>query len=346
MAISITCPTCRKQYNLRDDMAGRTLKCAECNDIIVVPLSEVDSEQPTGQGSTSDRSEQPKGRLWDRVLAGEDFEQPQKQEVEVELDTSEGGVFDYDKYLMRQKLLTIVSQKYTVMNERSEPLIYVLRPPHLMQSCLAAFVLILFLAGGAGGMIFCFSQIGGPAGIAVGIALLLVGIAIAIFAFWKLVPRRHVTFYEDEAYEQPLMRVLQDQKFFLINAWFTLIDDQGEVLCRFKKNHLYNIFRKRWYIFDPDGNLLMTVKEDSLIISLLRRTIGAIFEGVVEMIFGAIFRTNFIFITPNDQVIGEFNRKFTITDRYVLDLTADRKRTLDRRIAVAMGVLLDTGESR
>jgi hypothetical protein len=45
-------------------------------------------------------------------------------------------------------------------------------------------------------------------------------------------------------------------------------------------------------------------------------------------------------------VIGEFNRKFTILDRYVLDLTADPGRNLDRRIALALGVMLDTGERR
>ena len=37
-------------------------------------------------------------------------------------------------------------------------------------------------------------------------------------------------------------------------------------------------------------------------------------------------------------MIGEFNRKLTLLDRYVLDLTADRQRVFDRRIALALGV--------
>ena len=45
-------------------------------------------------------------------------------------------------------------------------------------------------------------------------------------------------------------------------------------------------------------------------------------------------------------MIGEFNRKLTLLDRYVLDLTADRERVFDRRIALALGVMLDTGERR
>jgi hypothetical protein len=47
-----------------------------------------------------------------------------------------------------------------------------------------------------------------------------------------------------------------------------------------------------------------------------------------------------------DEVLGEFNKKFSLRDRYVLDLTADKSRFLDRRIALAVGVLLDTGERR
>ena len=46
------------------------------------------------------------------------------------------------------------------------------------------------------------------------------------------------------------------------------------------------------------------------------------------------------------EVFGEFNRKFTLFDRYVLDLSADADRTFDRRIALAVGVMLDTGERR
>jgi hypothetical protein len=42
----------------------------------------------------------------------------------------------------------------------------------------------------------------------------------------------------------------------------------------------------------------------------------------------------------------QINRKFTLHDRYVLGLTPDRLRILERRIAVAVGVLLDTGERR
>jgi hypothetical protein len=58
-------------------------------------------------------------------------------------------------------------------------------------------------------------------------------------------------------------------------------------------------------------------------------------------------RTNFIILAgPTDRVIGEFNRKFTLFDRYVLDMSADREHLIDRRVALALGIMLDSGERR
>ncbi len=88
----------------------------------------------------------------------------------------------------------------------------------------------------------------------------------------------------------------------------------------------------------PDGTVLYMAKEDSIILSLLRRLVGPLL---------GFLRTNFIICRgDSDEVIGEFNRKFTILDRYVLDLKADRTRSLDRRVGLALGVMLDTGERR
>jgi len=40
------------------------------------------------------------------------------------------------------------------------------------------------------------------------------------------------------------------------------------------------------------------------------------------------------------------NRKFQLRDRYVLDLSGDHERKLDRRVAVALAVGLDTLQNR
>ena len=58
-------------------------------------------------------------------------------------------------------------------------------------------------------------------------------------------------------------------------------------------------------------------------------------------------RDRYIFTRgESDVVIGEFNRKMTLLDRYVLDMTRDARRVIDRRVALALGVMLDSGERR
>jgi hypothetical protein len=120
-----------------------------------------------------------------------------------------------------------------------------------------------------------------------------------------------------------------------------VLTPEGTPLGRMKKNYLYNIFRKKWSVVDPEAKPILIAREDSLILSLLRRFLGPLF---------GLLRTNFVLLTPGpdgqEQIRGEFNRKLTIFDRYVLDVTRDRPRTIDRRLAVALGVLLDTGEHR
>jgi len=78
--------------------------------------------------------------------------------------------------------------------------------------------------------------------------------------------------------------------------------------------------------------------EDSILLSMLRRFFGPLF---------GLLRTNFMIMSPDfSDVLGELNRKLTLFDKYVLDLTHDPDRLLDRRIALALGVMLDTGEHR
>jgi hypothetical protein len=62
-----------------------------------------------------------------------------------------------------------------------------------------------------------------------------------------------------------------------------------------------------------------------------------------------LLRTNFIILAGDGsdrRELGQFNRKFTLFDSYVLNMSTDPEQTIDRRLAVAIGVMLDTGERR
>lgn len=329
MPIDVRCASCDAAYRLKDEYAGRKVKCPKCASVLEVPA----------------------GRPASAFEVVEDDDQPADDGFPPDL----AEAFRRDKFLLRQKLWSI-KEKYTVGDEDGDPVLWVERPAHVLKGLLAVMVglLVMFVAAGLGAFvgIAVGQAIDGPRGV-VGPVLAgllgLLGFALGLVVLVSLYPKRHITFYADKAQEDPLMRAFQDHKWVFINQWYTLADDTGAVLCRFRKNFLHGIFRRRWYIHGPDGDIRFVVKEDSLILSLLRRTIGYVLDEIplLGLALAAALRTNFIYTREADgKVLGEFNRRLTFLDRYVLDLTEDEDRELDRRVAVAMGVLLDTGERR
>jgi uncharacterized protein YxjI len=299
MPVLVTCE-CGNAYDLKDEFAGKLVKCPKCGR---------PARAPSGSVAT----------------------------------TQVDPAFDRDIFLLRQQLLKI-SEKYDVGDEQGNKIIFVERPAHFLRNLgsLLAVLAIIFAAVTLAGS---FEETAAPPsdlGALKAIAALLLIFVVAPVVGIALSVKRHVTFYRDESKRERLLDILQDKKFQPITRTFTVRDARGRPIARLGKNVLFNVIRKRWYVWAPGGGpdrrLLFLAKEDSVILSLLRRFIGPLF---------GLLRTNFIFLPAGtEDVIGEFKRKFTILDRYVLDMSADSQRMMDRRVAIALGVMLDTGERR
>lgn len=252
--------------------------------------------------------------------------------------------FRRHRFLLKQRMMTI-SHKYDVADEAGGSLMFVHRPAHMGRMLLGALVTLVFMFGfAAGGIALAVSlektnetlaAICGVGGVAIGI---IGGIALAVI----MSPKRHITFYTDQSKVGRLLEVLQVNKLHLLVGTYAVMDAEGEPLAMLKKFYLTDIIRKRWKCTDAEGNHLCTILEDSWARSILRRLLGQF-----SPLLAIAFRTNFIIIEPvTNKKLGMFNRKATILDRYVLDMTTDPDHVIDRRIAVAIGVLLDTAERR
>jgi len=246
-------------------------------------------------------------------------------------------LFERDKFLIRQKRIAI-SAKYYIADEGGREIAFAHRPSALLRLLAVPFCLFIWLPLSftiAAFLVGHERAKPNPAFAPVAFGLAFVGAAGIIYL---LLPLRHTTFYRSADMREPLMHVQQLRKIGLINMPYHLFDADGTLLAELRKNYLYNIIRKRWYISDPAGQLICVAIEDSILLSLLRRFLGPML---------GMLRTNFVIVRPDFQEeLGEFIRKFTLFDKYVLDLTQDPNRTLDRRIALALGVMLDTGENR
>ena len=243
--------------------------------------------------------------------------------------------FDRDVFLLRERVFTIRS-KYEVLAANGTPILYVERPTYPVRTLFAYFVALIASLTAARWLLGPFPEDGG------GGLLVLVGFPLVAFVFlvvsMSLRPRRHVTIYRDDSRRETLLRVLQNQRVAVLTRTYTVVTPSGEPLASLRKTYLHNIIRKRWYVATPGGEPIAMAIEDSIVLSLLRRVLG---------VFLGFLRTNFLLVRGSDEaVLGEFNRKFTLFDRYVLDLSADPDRAFDRRVALALGVMLDTGERR
>lgn len=296
MPVTVTCG-CSKTFSLKDEYAGRMVKCPGCG------------------GSV-------------RVRAATTELTPQ---------SDADPVFGRDVFLLRQQVLRI-NERYTVSDEGGKPILFVERPAHFFRNLLAVFGSLLAAGAWIVGLTAAAAALGSGTFSDILSVVGVVGfVPVLVIAGMTLGKKRHVSFYTGEDRTVCVLEVLQDQKLHFINATFTVLGADGTVLGQFRKNYLFNLIRRKWDVLDQDGKVVWVAREDSIILSLVRRVVP----------FMGLLRTNFIFQRPgSDSVLGEFRRKMTILDRYALDLTADRERAFDRRIAVALGVMLDTGERR
>lgn len=242
--------------------------------------------------------------------------------------------FARDRYLLKQKVWSI-SEVYKIFGEGEEELLYVRRPARLgrnLLSLLAALAgLGLAIAVGVG----LGAAVHPVAGVLAGLPLAVGALALGV----RLAPLRHLEFCADPGLTRELLRVTQDNRWAFPVARWSLLDAQGRPLARFRKNVLWNLIRRRWYVDGPDGAPLLLAKEDSVVKAIIRR--------VAPDLIAAFMRTNFVILDPGGaRRLGIFNRKLALRDHYVLDLGDDPERSVDRRIALALGVLLDTGERR
>ena len=307
MPIDVTCAACQAEFQVKDEFAGRKVRCSQCKSVIELPEADV--------------------------------------EVDVIDESSYDPVFQRDKFLLHQKHLSINTQYY-VCDDDGNNIMYVVRPTHVLRSLLAAFAVVIALIVPVVLIIIAITTLHPTIGDGGAAAVLIIGIILAaiatIFTYQWLAPKRHIHFYSDEEKKQKVLDVLQDQKIAIRMATYTVLDETGQEIGRFRKDYLANLLRKRWDGFDALGTQVYVIREDSVLLSLLRRFLGS---------FYGLLRTNFVIHQVDEDgkdgpLLGEFNRKFTLLDKYVLDCTHDRSRKLDRRMAIAIGVLLDTGEKR
>lgn len=146
--------------------------------------------------------------------------------------------------------------------------------------------------------------------------------------------REDIRVYTDENKTNEVLSI-KTQQIIDLSPTFDIVDTaSGQKIGSMKRLGLKSILRDVWEIYDPPGILIGKMEEDSTGMALLRR-----------------FLTNLVpqkyHFEVHGQIVGTFQQNFNpFTYRAIMDLSGDHSRQLDRRLALAGGILLLAVEGR
>jgi uncharacterized protein YxjI len=156
----------------------------------------------------------------------------------------------------------------------------------------------------------------------------------------RMAIKEDIRFYADEQESQELFRIKARSMFDIGGARYDVADAQGLPIGVLEHVFGKSLLRSTWKVTDANGGEVAIAQERSLPMAIARR--------VVDFVpYGEWLPIPYNFdLVMDGRVIGHLNRKFQLRDRYVLDLSGDHERTLDRRLGIALAVGLDTLQNR
>lgn len=161
------------------------------------------------------------------------------------------------------------------------------------------------------------------------------GTPVAFVRQKKLAIREDLRFFADESESEELLRV-KARKVVDVGGRYDVTTATGERIGVFQRMFARTLFRTTWTILGPDEAPVATVTETSTARAALRR---------VAEVFDVPLLYHFSILVEGRQV-GEVRRVLSLRDRYVMTLGGDLDRRIDRRLAVALLVVLDALQAR
>lgn len=242
-------------------------------------------------------------------------------------------ILTLDRFLIRPGHLSGY-RRYNIWDKKGDPVLLAecrTNPP------LRLFRLVLGIALGVGAFLVAAMVL--PEKIPEHFRLslqLMVFLVVLIGTSVALCERYGTIIYREGPGREVYLQILQKNRIPIPHIWYTVKGENGLTIARIRRNAYYRLFLSRWYLYREDDRILGYAKDDSVVRSLLTRLIGTRLP---------MLRANYkIFDGKTGNILGEFNRRRLVFGCYVLDMDSDYRRVLDRRIALALAVLIDLGD--
>ena len=156
----------------------------------------------------------------------------------------------------------------------------------------------------------------------------------------KMAIKEDIRFFADESESEELFRLKARSVLDTGGSRYDVTAADGTPVGVLHHLLRQSLFRSTWRVSESDDGEVATAQERSLPMAIARRLVDFVPYGEWVPI-----PYNFDLLMDG-RVIGHLNRKFQLRDRYVLDLTGDHERKLDRRLAIALAIGLDALQNR
>ena len=156
----------------------------------------------------------------------------------------------------------------------------------------------------------------------------------------KLAIKEDIRFYADEGETQELFRIKARSMLDFGGSRYDVFEGEERIGLLWHKFR-ESLIRTTWHVGGPDEQEIAVARERSVPGAIARRLID-----FVPYVGGYVPIPYNFEILIGDEAVGSMDRKFKVRDEYVLDLSGDREKKLDRRLAIALAVGLDTLQNR
>ena len=167
------------------------------------------------------------------------------------------------------------------------------------------------------------------------------GPAVAFVRQKRMAVKENIRFFADEDESQELFHIQGRSWLDTGGSRYDVNDARDGHIGILSHIFGKSLVRSTWRLSTPDEEEIAIAHERSQTMGILRRAIDFVPDvgGLIPIPY------NFD-ILIGGEVIGHLNRKFNLRDQYVLGLAGDPERKLDRRLALALAVGLDTLQNR
>ncbi len=139
--------------------------------------------------------------------------------------------------------------------------------------------------------------------------------------------KEDIRVYSDDSMTNELLTIQARQVIDFSAAYDVVETGTGVAVGALRRKGFKSLLRDEWLLMDTQGLEIGKVQEDSLLLALLRRRLGFIPQKYT--------------VTVGGQPVASFKQHFNpFVLKYTLDLSQDYEKRLDRRLAIAAGVLL------